>query len=747
MNTALHTFMDIFTADFEIEEGTNVQLRKIVIPIIQRDYAQGRTDLDVQRVRKRFLASLHKAITEKNITLDFVYGDIDQNGVMTPLDGQQRLTTLFLLHYYAAKKEGISKAEYAFLHNFSYETRYSARDFCDYLVEHHEPSFTCTLSDEIKDQAWFPLEWKKDPTISSMLVMLDAIAEVFKDTTDIWSRLKEGAISFYFLPIKDMGLTDELYIKMNSRGKPLTQFEHFKAELEHSLREIDENTSKRIMRKIDIDWTDMLWQYRGEDNVIDDEFLRYFRFVCDIICYQSGGTVQGKRSDEFELQKEYFSKVSPNAKKNIQQLESFFDCWCDLGGETPSDFIKRFISHHHKTGKIRIEQRYEIDIFRNCLENYADVSGNGNRTFPLTRIILLFAIVTYLQNRATITEAEFARRLRIVNNLILNSEDEISDSEHRTSGNRMPAILKQVEVLILTGVVDISIDKSLNMFQLREEVEKNNWVVANPQFAEELFELEDHDLLQGQIAIVGLDHPEYFPRFAELFKCSRDCVDCAMMSLGNYAQQEKGSRYQLGSSSSMVQPWRTLFHKSSNKGFDSTKAILAQLLDMDTPFTDDTLKSIADAYIADCESRSLFDIRYYYIKYPLFRPGYYGKYTWDDLESKPYDLAVMITERKWSENTYQPFLKAVDDKRISREHCGQRIIFDDRYLKCENDSYVVRLTATNSEIWRLMISQNEVHIDTEDRIEKLKAVYPDILSQQVAAIPSIEEALVEANNE
>ena len=62
--------------------------------------------------------------------------------------------------------------------------------------------------------------------------MLDAISEEFRDTKDIWMKLKGGAISFYFLPIKDLGLTDELYIKMNSRGKPLTKFEHFKAELE-----------------------------------------------------------------------------------------------------------------------------------------------------------------------------------------------------------------------------------------------------------------------------------------------------------------------------------------------------------------------------------------------------------------------------------------------------------------------------------------------------------------------------------
>ena len=56
------------------------------------------------RVRERFIEALYKAVTENPITLDFVYGDIDKEGNMTPLDGQQRLTTLFLLHWYAAKK-------------------------------------------------------------------------------------------------------------------------------------------------------------------------------------------------------------------------------------------------------------------------------------------------------------------------------------------------------------------------------------------------------------------------------------------------------------------------------------------------------------------------------------------------------------------------------------------------------------------------------------------------------------------
>ena len=49
MSTALHSFIDIF--DTEFGEGQDaVQLKQIAIPIIQRDYAQGRQDPDVNRI-------------------------------------------------------------------------------------------------------------------------------------------------------------------------------------------------------------------------------------------------------------------------------------------------------------------------------------------------------------------------------------------------------------------------------------------------------------------------------------------------------------------------------------------------------------------------------------------------------------------------------------------------------------------------------------------------------------------------
>ena len=46
MSTTLHSFIDIFDSEFETDE-TSVKVNKIVIPIIQRDYAQGRENPDV----------------------------------------------------------------------------------------------------------------------------------------------------------------------------------------------------------------------------------------------------------------------------------------------------------------------------------------------------------------------------------------------------------------------------------------------------------------------------------------------------------------------------------------------------------------------------------------------------------------------------------------------------------------------------------------------------------------------------
>lgn len=729
MSTTLHSFMDIFGTTVD-DNGEEIVLDKIVIPIIQRDYAQGRRDPDIDRVRSRFLDALYRAVTESPVTLDFVYGDIDENGVMTPLDGQQRLTTLFLLHWYAARRSGIPDGECEFLRGFGYETRYSARYFCEELVG-FTPTFTFVLSEEIVDQAWFPLDWLKDPTIASMLVMLDAIDEKFRDVDDLWERLKGGAITFYFLPIRDMGLTDELYIKMNSRGKPLTRFEHFKAELERCIHAADAEVSERVMRKVDRDWTDLLWQYRdsgtggANDLITDDEFLHYFQFVCDVLCYREGKSPQGRSSDEFDLLDTYFAGDRERVLGNVTTLESYFDCWCHIDGhKSPTAFLESCMAHEPEAGKIVLDGPAKVDIFEDCLHSYSDRSGR-RRQFPLNRMVLLYAVTCHLLHQGEIVWDDYVRRLRVVNNLIQNSEDAISD---RIERNRMPAILAQVDAIMLTGSFDDSLDPSFNANQIEEEKVKQAFLEEHPEKAPLVFALEDHPLLKGQIAIVGIDNVDYADRFASLFACDWDLVDRAMMSIDDYGQRDRyGWKYQYGSRWQVA--WDQLFHRSASSGFEKTSKVLVELLSRAETFSNDTLSHISNEFLASCEESSRYPWRYYYVKYDVFRPGRYGMHGISDKAAKPYVSTVMWTASKYSENAYVPYLKAADPEHISRDKYGQRLSYGDRHIICKNDAYELRLDENDEVLESYPISQDEDGVDTEDRVlvlkEFLELIEPD----------------------
>lgn len=718
--TNSYSFIDIFNRNIEVENGEKIKLNEVIIPIIQRDYAQGRRDIETTRIRKRFLLAIHDALDGNPITLDFIYGDIDKNGRMTPLDGQQRLTTLFLLHWYAAKRENISKEEYDFLYKFGYETRYSAVYFCKYLVDFNPEFNNNKISEEIINQSWFPLDWLNDQTINSMLVVLDNINDLFNDITNIWEKLNSNLITFYFLPIKDMGLTDELYIKMNSRGKPLTMFENFKAELEHSLNEWNSVRAEQIIRKIDREWTDCLWKYKNIENTIDDEFLNYFKFICDIICYKKGESPLYRNEDEFDLIKKYFSVDSENLESNVKLLEDYFDCWSNVSiCESIDMFFEKYLSKKHEIGKTKIENR--IDIFKDCLNNY------GSRQFSIGNTLRLYAFISYLTNKENVRENEFRRRFRIINNLINNSEYEMSASTTRAGGLKIPAMLMQIDNIIVKGIIEDDNEKiksNFNANQIEEEKQKLEWTKLNPEKMELLFELEDCDLLYGQIGILGLENVSIFEKFIKLFySCDRDKVDCALMTIGDYGQITSDNNYQLGSYYSKY-AWINLFHlsQSNSKSINKTKNVIVNLLNKLDYVDNNELSNIINEYLRKCEENNTFTWNYYYIKYSEFRPGKYGKYHWKNninREKNLYDFKVMWTERHLSENAYNPFLKAIDiNKQLARESYGDRIIMDKVYIESTNNRYVYRSVETGKECGDITIEQDDNGVDKEDRILK-----------------------------
>ena len=274
---------------------------RVEIPLLQRDYAQGRMKEGV--VRQAFLQALHRYLEEGRPfrDLDFVYGRVvnmgADRGCFVPLDGQQRLTTLFLLHWYLAQLDGKAESFQAVMSGagrsyFTYETRTSSREFCHALVQYQLDVRTLDdgekvrkPSDLVKDQSWFYLSWLHDPTIQSMLNMLDAIHAQFKNSQGYFSRLvdpENPVVTFLFLNLEEFKLTDDLYIKMNSRGKPLTTFENFKAQLEKEIKSYHWDQEYYLPSfsqpvsgetyfayKMDTDWLNVFWLCRSGQKAED----------------------------------------------------------------------------------------------------------------------------------------------------------------------------------------------------------------------------------------------------------------------------------------------------------------------------------------------------------------------------------------------------------------------------------------------------------------------------------------------
>jgi len=308
---------------------------KIEIPIIQRDYAHGRKS--ARDIRLNFLKSIRKCVEKGDpIHLDFVYGSIE-NGVFIPLDGQQRLTTLFLLYWYIALRENHRLNEFRKVFTqdgesrFTYETRTSSRDFCNALVSNNiilPETEEDTLSDVIRDSPWYFISWDNDPTISSMLNMLDSIHNLYFKTDNFYDKLigSEQLISFQFIELKDFGLTDSLYIKMNARGKGLTDFENFKARyskiLELQDKRNDTTLKETFTINIDTCWTDLFWPYRNRtSNIFDDQVMNLIRVI--ITNYYSlkndwvNSEIKGLIDDKTVLLNGYFKYLPAKFKQQL----------------------------------------------------------------------------------------------------------------------------------------------------------------------------------------------------------------------------------------------------------------------------------------------------------------------------------------------------------------------------------------------------------------------------------------------
>lgn len=219
---------------------------RVVIPGIQRHYVQGANNPKAESVRKQFIKEIFTAIEEKqsDFNLHFIYGPINTDGEdsFVPVDGQQRLTTLWLIARYAAEKAEPSdrKDLLSLLSRFTYEDRINAKRFCQALTcENSRWDITQDPNPDILCQDWFVDYWKEDETVASMIRMLSTIHEEWNKHQDSITAedILEAIASKIRFNLKIDAFGDDIYMKMNARGLQLTQWENFKGKFSEDLCE------------------------------------------------------------------------------------------------------------------------------------------------------------------------------------------------------------------------------------------------------------------------------------------------------------------------------------------------------------------------------------------------------------------------------------------------------------------------------------------------------------------------------
>lgn len=485
--------------------------QRVQVPMIQRDYAQGRES--EKEIRDEFLDALHTALIlpEENdslpLNLDFIYGSVEGDGLtqFLPLDGQQRLTTLFLLHWYLSWRDGcLTEFKEGFCSGgasrFSYSVRPSSTEFFDALVG-FEPEFAPevvdSLSEILTDQPWYFRNWRLDPTIQSSLTMLDAIHLRFKDSRGLFARItnvERPAITFQLLDLENFGLSDDLYIKMNARGKPLTPFETFKARFEQSLEVIFGEETRKIgdqefpvaeffSRRMDTQWADFFWPHRdSETNVFDEAIMNLFRTVILI----TRSPAQESFIEDIPLLR---SKTLRNAYTLFQRRG-----WLDREfAETLLLLLEAWSKGGEGFASQLPDKQYfdEVAVFSKAVSDPA--------IFSLEEVVQLFGYVLFLrESEGNIDPQKFQEWMRIIFNLSVNTEYHRPADLQRSLAGLINLAPKVNDILQHFANEEKPVS-GFSLQQVAEEKLKAQLLVAGYEWRALIDRAEGHGYFRGQI--------------------------------------------------------------------------------------------------------------------------------------------------------------------------------------------------------------------------------------------------------
>jgi hypothetical protein len=620
----------------------------ICVPIIQRDYVQG-SDLYASK-RDEFIDSLLSAISEESghCELDFIYGSV-KGGQFMALDGQQRLTTLYMLHWYliarynnldSDKTEKLEVISTWNSHKLNYETRLSSSVFCSKIKELNKIDDTEKVSDVIKDQSWFSDDWLLDPSIVSMLQFLDVLAvkinELINRGKDIKCMLQQlletNSINFDQLNMGVYKLTDSLYVKMNGRGKQLTDFENWKAKFiqllenkyntisydlyDEERKDYSSSLKEYFTHSIEHEWTDLFWHYSVADYkankaefeklpedekrkqtlpcpLIDSYFTSYYDYIMRMCYYEQTKDAEPNVNFTDKLKwkiianedtvkflfwsLDFFAKLSASS----DGLYGFFDQFLYISSEDTD------IVNSHTRIFVDDDASTSTDLFKMLINNQCSVSNQ----------IILFLLLKFCKKNNTYSlTPEVKQFVRWCRNYLENKNQRLAKDMKMHLNVRLNE---------LAGYIKDAGNYIENPAQLRCDLEDEKFIG-----------IENSEYLHGYLGAFDLQtHGDEIINVFKAFRSASDIVKVRLLIAygfrgANWGWSAHGARYFFGKGGR----WDTLFRHA-----ETAKSLRPIWNSIAVDYKDcDNLEQLIAQKLSALEEQTTYNFAYYMLKYDSF---------------------------------------------------------------------------------------------------------------------------------
>jgi hypothetical protein len=322
-------------------------------------------------------------------------------------------------------------------------------------------------------------------------------------------------LKFFVLPMNNFNLTDDLYIKLNARGKVLSPFENFKADLlgwmekQPSFKEkIDPNDPNSLLRiekiasKFDNNWASLFWNGinnfddpKSEVITIDEAFYKMIhRVIINDYIVNYSGTDLLKDTVYVELlrreSKPYFANLDYYTTNKlidvsfINRLETLLDYYCqDNLNETIEGLVKPVW-----------DESYNWSLFDDS------ISMNDRLLFEGINQYLL-----QLKDE-NFNEKNFKNWIKIVWNLIIDPDNRsigVNKRIFETIRKITPYSLKINDCLI-NNIMEQVIEglNNVEKLQLQEEVFKAKKINDDNEWEDMINKASAHPLFAGNIGFI-----------------------------------------------------------------------------------------------------------------------------------------------------------------------------------------------------------------------------------------------------